>query len=73
MEPQQQPLVDARVKMDLRGPSGNAFAIMGLVRGTLRAKGRADLVEAYTKEATSGDYENLLRVTGRYVHFSYVR
>ena len=73
MEPQQRPLVDARVEIDLRGPMGNAYAVMGAVCGKLRDAGRGDLVDTYTKEATSGDYENLLRVSGRYVNFSYVR
>jgi len=44
----------------------NAFSIMGRARQALRRNGRSDLIEAYTKEATSGDYTNLLGVTMRY-------
>jgi len=44
----------------------NAFSIMGRARQALRRNGRADLISAYTQEATSGDYSNLLAVTMRY-------
>ncbi len=41
--------------------SHNAFSIMGRARQTLRRGGRADLIDAFTKECTSGDYDHLLR------------
>jgi len=40
---------------------------MGAVAKALRSAGRGDLVEEYLRKATSGDYENLLKVTGEYV------
>jgi len=51
------------IEVQLTGSDGNAFAILGKVSKALR---RADVpqeeIEEFTKEATSGDYGNLLRV-----------
>lgn len=49
---------------DLSGPEGNAFAILGRVVKALKDAGvsKADQ-DAYHEAATSGDYNNLLRVT----------
>lgn len=55
------------VKVQLVGNDGNAFAILGRVRSALKRAGHAEAVEEYTKEATSGDYDNLLAVTMDYV------
>ena len=43
---------------------GNAYSIMGAASTAMRAAGatKAD-VDAYIKDATSGDYDHLLRVT----------
>lgn len=47
----------------LVGTDGNAFAILGKVRQALRRGGYGDeFIEAFTKEATSGDYNHLLAV-----------
>lgn len=56
------------VTVQLVGQDGNAFAIMGAVDRVLRQHG-VDKTEreAYMKEATSGDYGNLLRVTSEWV------
>lgn len=47
---------------------GNALAILGAVRNALR---RGDVpqadIEQFTKEAISGDYDNLLAVCGEWV------
>jgi hypothetical protein len=51
------------IVVPLVGEDGNAFAIMGRVAAALRKAGHADAVRAYTYEAMSGDYDNLLRVT----------
>jgi hypothetical protein len=56
-----------KVKCKISGKDGNAFAILGRVRRALKREGLDHLVEKYTNEATSGDYENLLRVTMQYV------
>ena len=59
-----EPITD--IKLTLVGEDGNAFAIMGRARQALRRNGRADLIEAFTKECTSGDYNNLLATCMRY-------
>lgn len=61
---QQEPITD--IKLKLVGEDGNAFSIMGRARQALRRNGRADLVEQFTKECTSGDYANLLETCARY-------
>ena len=55
------------VTVKLIGKDGNAFAIMGAVSKALKRAGHADLAKEYFEEATSGDYDNLLRVTMEYV------
>lgn len=56
------------VRISLEGEDGNAFAIMGRVARALRKAGAPDAaVHEYRKEAMSGDYDNLLRVTMRTV------
>ena len=54
------------VHVRLVGEDGNAFSIMGRVRKALRRAGREDLVEPFTKEATSGNYANLLATCMKY-------
>ena len=56
----------------MRGPSGNAWCVMGAVSKALRSTGHGDLVEEYFRKATSGDYENLLKVSGEYVNIERV-
>lgn len=52
------------VRVQLVGMDGNAFSILGRVTAAMRKAGvKNDDVSAYTQEATSGDYDNLLRVT----------
>ena len=49
------------VKVRLIGEDGNAFAILGRVCGALRRAGYVqEFVKAFTKEATSGNYNHLL-------------
>jgi len=40
---------------------GNAFAIIGAGRQELKRQGRFDEIEAFTAEATSGDYNKVLQ------------
>lgn len=55
--------------VQLTGQNGNAFVIMGLVTNTMkRAKVSQETINAYMAEATSGDYDHLLRTTMRYVN-----
>lgn len=56
------------IEVRLVGEDGNAFAILGRVQGALRRAGvdQAE-IEAYRTEATSGDYDHLLRTTTEWV------
>lgn len=49
------------VKVQLTGTDGNAFMILGRVSGALKDAGipKEDR-DTFMKEATSGDYDNLL-------------
>ena len=56
------------IEVRLVGEDGNAFFIIGKVRLALRRGGVGEEpVEAFTKEATSGDYDDLLRTVMRWV------
>jgi hypothetical protein len=57
------------VDVQLTGEDGNAFAIMGAVtRGLRKAGATHEEIAQYTSEATSGDYNNLLRVSMEWVN-----
>ena len=53
-----------KIEIDLLGPEGNAFALLGIARD-LAIKLDLDWNYIYT-EMTSGDYENLLQVMEHY-------
>lgn len=54
--------------VQLVGKDGNAFFILGTVKKALKKAGYSeDQISEYRKEATSGDYENLLQVTMKWV------
>lgn len=56
------------VTVTLVGEDGNAFAILGKVRKALKRAGvPADEVDAFTSEATAGDYDHLLQTVMRWV------
>ena len=48
--------------IDLRGPQGNAFALMGHAVDLLRQLDRRDEVHAMRTDMLSGDYDNLIRI-----------
>ena len=48
--------------IDLQGPNGNAFALMGYAVDLLRQLDRRDEVHAIRTDMMSGDYNNLLRI-----------
>ena len=48
--------------IDLQGPKGNAFYLMGLAGDFLRQMKRRDEFEAMRTEMMSGDYDNLIRI-----------
>lgn len=59
------------IKVKLSGSDGNAFAIMARVRQALsKAKVPKKEIDLFIKEATSGDYDNLLQVCMSYVEVS---
>jgi hypothetical protein len=59
------------VKVRLSGEDGNAFFIMGRVMQAMKRAGVSqEERDLYSKEATSGDYENLLATTMRWVEVS---
>jgi hypothetical protein len=61
-----------RLYLDLRGPDGNAYVIMGAAVTLLRRAGYSeDELKQYKSEAMSGDYRNLLEVTGKWTNFTY--
>ena len=64
MATQQEP--STNLKRKRVGEDGNAFMIMARARQLLRRNGRADLIERFTRECTSGDYDNLLATCARY-------
>jgi hypothetical protein len=48
--------------IDLTGPDGNAFALMGYARQFATQLGWKDKGEALINNMMSGDYENLIQV-----------
>ena len=61
-----QPITDVKVK--LIGENGNAFYILGKVSNALKQAGYdKSFIEEYIKQATSGDYDNLLTTTMAFV------
>ena len=59
------------IEVELSGSDGNAFAVIGKVANALRRKGvsTADRA-AFQKEATSGDYDNVLATCMKWVTVS---
>jgi len=52
----------SKPKLKLIGEDGNAFAILGRAVKALKEAGQEDKVEEFMEQATSGDYNHLLRV-----------
>jgi len=56
------------MEVDLLGPDGNAFAIMGIVKRALSDLGEGDsYINDVMSEMQSSDYQNLLEVAVREV------
>ena len=72
MSNEKNPVTDETVRVEMSGPSGNAWAVMGNVVAALKRAGKASLKDEYMKRAMSGDYENLLKVSGEYVRIKRV-
>ena len=59
------------IKVKLAGKDGNAFAILGRVRTAMnKANVPPDEMRAFMDEATSGDYDHLLRTCMKWVEVS---
>lgn len=57
-----------QVEVQLSGEDGNAFMIVGRVQRALRKAGVHEReITEYATEATSGDYDNVLATTTRWV------
>lgn len=53
-------------RIDLSGPEGNAFALLGLANSLAKQIGmEKEDIDNLIKEMTSGDYENLIKVFDR--------
>ena len=63
-------MAKTKVAVQLSGTDGNAFAVIGAVTKALKRGGHTDLVEKFTKEAMSGDYDHLLQTAMAYVEVS---
>jgi len=55
------------VHVQLTGRDGNAFVIIGAVSSALKRAGHREASDEFIKEATSGDYDHLLRTAMEYV------
>lgn len=55
------------MKYDLVGVDGNAYCVMGYTARALRCEGLYNQIDQMHKEATAGDYDNLLRVCMKYL------
>lgn len=60
-------MINKKPTVKLIGEDGNAFYILGKVKNALQRAGLKDEAEMYIKEATMGNYDNLLCVTMKYV------
>ena len=64
-----------RPQIDLSGPQGNAYYLMGVVEKTFRQSGAPYLGRAIVEEMKQGDYEHLVKTFDLYLgeHFDIVR
>lgn len=62
-----------KVKIDLRGPDGNAYFVMAIVkRALVRAGATSQETDLYIEESMSGDYDNLLDTATKWASVKYV-
>lgn len=60
-----------RPEVKLIGTDGNAFAVIGRTRQALKLAGNpTEVIEAFTAEATSGDYNHVLATCMEYAEVS---
>lgn len=64
-------ITHTEIVIDLNGPSGNAYALIGHARKYANQLGYTqEQIKTLTDDMTSGDYENLLQVFDK--HFPFV-
>jgi hypothetical protein len=64
-------ITHTEIVIDLNGPSGNAYALIGHARKYAKQLGYTqEQIKTLTDDMTSGDYENLLQVFDK--HFPFV-
>lgn len=51
-----------KIVIDLTGPAGNAFNLIGIVQATFNRSGQRQLGDSIVQEMMSGDYEHLLQI-----------
>jgi hypothetical protein len=62
--------MEKKVKLNLIGIDGNAFAIMGAFQKAARKQGWSnDAIKIVLDKAMSGDYDNLLRTIMEYTEY----
>ena len=60
--------VNSKPKVKLVGTNGNAFAVLGKCISALKDAGKSEAeIQEFRKEATSGDYDNLLCTCAKYL------
>lgn len=64
-----------KIVIDLSGPQGNAFYLIGVVKSTFARSGARELGENIAKQMMEGDYERLLKLFDLYLgdHYDLVR
>ena len=60
-----------RIVNDLDGPFGRTFSVLGIVKQALIDSGREEEVAEFLSEATSGDYDDLKALAGKYVNIDW--
>ena len=59
--------IDGKLVIDLQGPDGNAFAVIGSATKLLNKVASKEDIRAYRTTATSGTYENLLKASKEFL------
>ena len=64
-----------KIVIDLSGPQGNAFYLMGVVKQTFRRSGASELGDQIVEEMKKGDYDHLVKTFELYLgdHFELVK
>lgn len=58
------------IEVQLSGEDSNAFLMLGQVTAALKKAGHRDQIEAFRKEATSGDFDHLIQTCMKWVTVS---